>query len=157
MAYLVCFLLSIFHKSALNGTVSAHLHFAIPVIRYSVKHTLDYTITLLIPLSIPISRLHLLWLLLTSHCSLLLQLMKPSSFSSFTCLIYIYGLRLPFGLRYLSPAYPPYMPYIRFLFIKLWFRYLFFLLAPHSIKLKSPQEVCRKTIPLVNFCHKLTV
>ena len=45
MAYLVCFLLSIFHKSALNGTVSAHLHFAIPVIRYSVKHTLDYTMT----------------------------------------------------------------------------------------------------------------
>ena len=31
---------------------------------------------------------------------------KPASLSSSTCLIYIHGLRLPFGLRDFVPTYP---------------------------------------------------
>ena len=32
---------------------------------------------------------------------------KPASLSPSTCLIYAYGLRLPFGLYCFQPAYPP--------------------------------------------------
>ena len=54
---------------------------------------------------------------------------KPASLSSSTCLIYAHGLRLPLGLRCVLPAYPPCTPYIRFLSVKLRFRYPFF--SPH--------------------------
>ena len=41
-------------------------------------HTFDYTVTLFSPLAMPISKHCLLRLLLTSHSSLLLRLMRPS-------------------------------------------------------------------------------
>ena len=66
-----------FHGFALCGAVSARLRFALPAVRYSMKHTFDYTVTLFSPLAVPISKLGLLRLLLTSHSSLLLRLMKP--------------------------------------------------------------------------------
>ena len=40
---------------------------------------------------------------------------KPASLSSSTCLIYIHGLRLPFGLCCPKSAHPPCTPCIRFL------------------------------------------
>ena len=62
---------------------------------------------------------------------------KPASLSSSTCLIYACGLRLPFGLHCLWPAYPPQTPYIRFLFVRLRFRYPFFSPTPHDVNLGS--------------------
>ena len=44
-----------------------------PTVRYLLRHTFDYTVTLFSPSSTPISGLCLLWLLLTSHNSLLLR------------------------------------------------------------------------------------
>ena len=66
------------HGFALSFTVPAHLRFAIPAVRYSMEHTFDYTVTLFSPLAKPISEPCLLRLLLTSHSSLLLRLMRPS-------------------------------------------------------------------------------
>ena len=76
---------------------------------------------------------------------------KPVSLSSSTCLIYTHGLRLPFGLRCLEPAYPPYTPYIRFLFVRLRFRYPFFSPIPHGINLGSRFGVRRQLRPLWTF------
>jgi len=98
-------------------------------------------------------------LLLTSHSSLLLRYIsacetsrdKPASLSSSTCLIYAHGLRLPLGLRYVWLAYPPCTPYIRFLFVRLRFRYPFFSLAPHDVDLGSRYGVRRQLRPLWTF------
>ncbi len=65
---------------------------------------------------------------------------KPASLSSSTCLIYIHGLRLPFGLCCPKPAHPPCTPCIRFLSVKLRFRYPFFSPIPHDINLGSRLE-----------------
>ena len=137
----------------------AHLRFAFPAVRYSMGHTFDYTVTLFSPSATPISGLYLLWLLLTSHSSLLLRYFpacetsrdKPANLSSSTCLIYTHGLRLPFGLHCLAPAYPPCVPYIRFLFVRLRFRYPFFSLAPHDVDLGSRYGVRRQLRPLWTF------
>ena len=51
--------------------------------------------------------------------------------------VYAHRLRLPFGLRCLWPAYPPGAPYIRFLSVRLRFRYPFFSPTPHSANLGS--------------------
>ena len=72
---------------------------------------------------------------------------KPISLSSSTCLIYAHGLRLPFGLRCSLPAYPPYAPCIRFLFVRLRFRYPFFAPTPRSINLGSRYRVRRQLRP----------
>ena len=149
------------HGFTLSVAVSAHLRFAIPAVKHSMGHTFDYTVTLFSPLVSPISELYLLRLLLTSHSSLLLQQMRPSvrphgiskpaSLSSSTCLIYIHGLRLPFGLRCPKPAYPPCMPCIRFLSVKLRFRYPFLSPTPHDINLGSCFGVRRQLRPLWTF------
>ena len=107
----------------------------------------------------PFQDLCLLWLLLTSHSSLLLRYIpacetsrdKPASLSSSTCLIYAHGLRLPFGLRCLRSAYPPCTPYIRFLSVRLRFRYPFFSPVPHDTNLGSRYGVRRQLRPLWTF------
>ena len=66
------------HGFALSCAVPAHLRFAIPAVGYSMEHTFDYTVTLFSPLARLISEPCLLRLLLTSHSSLLLRLMRPS-------------------------------------------------------------------------------
>ena len=76
---------------------------------------------------------------------------KPVSLSSSTCLIYAHGLRLPFGLRCFRPANPPCTPYIRFLFVRLRFRYPFFSPAPHDANLGSRYGVRRQLRPLWTF------
>ena len=144
---------------ALSCAVSAHLRFALPAVRYSMEHTFDYTVTLFSPSATSISELCLLRLLLTSHSSLLLRYIsvcetsrdKPASLSSSTCLIYAHGLRLPFGLRCLWPAYPPCTPCIRFLFVRLRFRYPFFSPTPHDANLGSRYGVRRQLRPLWTF------
>ena len=72
---------------------------------------------------------------------------KPASLSSSTCLIYIHGLRLPFGLCCPKPAHPPCTPCIRFLSVKLRFRYPFFSPIPHDINLGSRFRVRRQLRP----------
>ena len=81
---------------------------------------------------------------------------KPASLSSSTCLIYAHGLRLPFGLRCLWPAYPPCTPYIRFLFVRLRLRYPFFSPTSHDVNLGSRYGGSSATTPLVDFHHRLT-
>ena len=76
---------------------------------------------------------------------------KPASLSSSTCLIYIHGLRLPFGLCCPKPAHPPCTPCIRFLSVKLRFRYPFFSPIPHDINLGSRLGVRRQLRPLWTF------
>ena len=76
---------------------------------------------------------------------------KPVSLSSSTCLIYAHELRLPFGLRCFEPAYPPCTPYIRFLFVRLRFRYPFFSPTPHDVNLGSRYGVRRQLRPLWTF------
>ena len=72
---------------------------------------------------------------------------KPASLSLSTCLIYAHGLRLPLGLRCLRSAYPPCTPYIRFLFVRLQFRYPFFSPTPHDVNLGSRYGVRRQLRP----------
>ena len=76
---------------------------------------------------------------------------KPASLSLSTCLIYAHGLRLPLGLRCLRSAYPPCTPYIRFLFVRLQFRYPFFSPTPHDVNLGSRYGVRRQLRPLWTF------
>ena len=148
-----------FRGFALSCTVPAHLRFALPAVGYSMEHTFDYTVTLFSPSATSISGLYLLWPLLTSHSSLLLRYIsacetsrdKPASLSSSTCLIYAHGLRLPFGLRCLRSAYPPCTPYIRFLSVRLRFRYPFFSPTPHDVNLGSRYGVRRQLRPLWTF------
>ena len=124
-----------------------------------MRHTLDYTVTLFSPLAKPISEPCLLRLLLTSHSSLLLRLItacetsrdKPASLSSSTCLIYAHELRLPLGLYCSLPAYPPCTPYIRFLFVRLRFRYPFFSPVPRDTNLGSCYGVRRQLRPSWTF------
>ena len=52
--------------------------FALPAVRYFMEHTYDYTVTLFSPSANSIYSVRLLWLLLTSHSSLLLRLMRLS-------------------------------------------------------------------------------
>ena len=147
------------HGFALSCAVPAHLRFTLPAVRYSMGHTFDYTVTLFGPSAMTLSNLCLLWLLLTSHSSLLLRYIsacetsrdKPASLSSSTCLIYAHGLRLPFGLRCLQSAYPPCTPYIRFLSVRLRFRYPFFSPVPHNTNLGSRYGVRRQLRPLWTF------
>ena len=73
---------------------------------------------------------------------------KPASLSSSACLIYARGLRLPFGLHCFLPAYPPRTPHIRFLFVRLRFRYPFFSPTPHGVNLGSRYGVRRQLRPL---------
>ena len=82
-------------------------------------------------------------------CSLVC--LKPASLSSSICLIYAHGLRLPLGLRCLQSACPPCTPYIRFLFVRLQFRYPFFSPTPHDVNLGSRYEVRRQLRPLWTF------
>ena len=81
---------------------------------------------------------------------------KPASLSSSTCLIYAHGLRLPFGLRCLWPAYPPCTPWyqvsIRQVTISLS-------LPPACTSRYKPWESLwgsSATTPLVDFHHRLT-
>src|SRR5699024_5461787 len=107
----------------------------------------------------PISGLCLLRPLLTSHSSLLLRYIsvcetsrdKPASLSSSTCLIYAHGLRLPFGLHCSLSAYPPCTPCIRFLFVRLRFRYPFFSPTSRGVNLGSRFGVRRQLRPLWTF------
>ena len=62
-----------------------------------------------------------------------------------------HGLRLPFGLRCLRSAYPPCTPYIRFLSVRLRFRYPFFSPVPHNTNLGSRYGVRRQLRPLWTF------
>lgn len=102
------------HGFALSCTVPAHLRFAIPAVRYSMEHTFDYTVTLFSPLATSISGLCLLRLLLTSHSSLLLRLMRPPvrpprlRCGLFPSIYLPHLLVLPatFGLRCFLPSYP---------------------------------------------------
>ena len=107
----------------------------------------------------------LLRLLLTSHSSLLLRQMrsvretsrdKPASLSSSTCLIYIHGLRLPFGLCCPKPAHPPCTPWyqisVRQATISLS------LLLAYTSRYKPWESLWSSsaTTPLVDFHHRLT-
>ena len=76
---------------------------------------------------------------------------KPASLSSSTCLIYERGLRLPLGLHCLWLAHPPCTPYIRFLFVRLRFRYPFFSPTPHDVNLGNRYGVRRQLRPLWTF------
>ena len=58
---------------------------------------------------------------------------------------------LPFGLRCLWSAYPPCTPYIRFLFVRLRFRYPFFSPTPHDVNLGSRFGVRRQLRPSWTF------
>ena len=76
---------------------------------------------------------------------------KPANLSSSTCLIYAHGLRLPFGLHCLGPVYPPCTPCIRFLFVRLRFRYPFFSPTPRDVNLGSRYGVRWQLRPLWTF------
>ena len=90
-----------FHGFALSYAVSAHLRFALPAVRYSMEHTFELHGYIVQPFgNAPFQDLCLLWLLLTSHSSLLLRYIpacetsrdKPGqSFPRSTCLIYAHG------------------------------------------------------------------
>lgn len=73
------------------------------------------------------------------------------SFRKHTRPIYAHRLRLSFGLRCPKPAYPPCRPYIRFLFVRLRFRYPFFSPTPHGVNLGSRFGVRRQLRPLWTF------
>ena len=77
----------------------------------------------------------------------------PSLVSLYPCgvMIYVYGLRLPLGLHCLWPAYPPCTPYIRFLSVRLRFRYPFFSPTPHDVNLGSRYGVRWQLRPLGTF------
>lgn len=74
------------------GSCTFRLH---PLVRYSQVHTFVCTVTLFSPLADVSVRL--LWLLLTSHCSLLLRLMRPPvrphGISTYSFLVYPPDLR----------------------------------------------------------------
>ena len=107
----------------------------------------------------PVSYTHLDVYKRQSHSSLLLRLItacetsrdKPASLSSSTCLIYAHELRLPLGLYCSLPAYPPCTPYIRFLFVRLRFRYPFFSPVPRDTNLGSCYGVRRQLRPSWTF------
>ena len=81
---------------------------------------------------------------------------KPASLSSSTCLIYAYGLRLPFGFHCFTPAYPPQTPYyqvsVRQATISLS------LLPTYTSRCKPWESLWGSlaTTPLVDFHHRLT-
>ena len=121
-----------FHGFALGCAVPAHLRFAPPAVRYSMEHTFDYTVILFSPSATPISGplptmasadFSQFVVTTVSFTACETSRDKPASLSSSTRLIYTHGLRLPLGLRCLVPAYPPCAPYIRFLFVRLRFRF----------------------------------
>ena len=148
-----------YFQPCLSVTCAFSIFIILQVPMFRMRHTFDYTVTLFGPSATPISELRLLRLLLTSHSSLLLRYIpacetsrdKPASLSSSTCLIYAHGLRLPLGLRCLRPAYPPCTPYIRFLFVRLRFRYPFFSPTPRDVNLGSRYGVRRQLRPLWTF------
>lgn len=105
----------------------------------------------------------LLWLLLTSCDSLLLWFPthktsrdKLASLSSSTCLIYLHGLRLPFGLRDFRPTYPPCRPWyqvpVRQATISLS------LLLAHTSRYEPWESLSGSsaTTPFMDFHHRLT-
>ena len=127
-----------------------------PATKWNVLQLIDCSVLRSIPITGTSS---LLRPLLTSHSSLLLRYIpacetsrdKPASLSSSACLIYTHGLRLPLGLRCLMPAYPLCAPYIRFLFVRLRFRYPFFSPIPRDTNLGSRYGVRRQLRPLWTF------
>ena len=81
---------------------------------------------------------------------------KPASLSSSTCLIYAYGLRLPFGFHCFVPACPPQTPYYQ-VSVRQATISLSLLLA--YISRCKPWELLwgsSATTPLVDFHHRLT-
>ena len=145
------------HGFALSCAVSAHLRFAIPAVRYSMKHTFDYTVQ-------PFGKARFRAMPTTAFADFSQFVVttanetvcetsrdKPVSLSSSTCLIYAHGLRLPLGLHCSMPAYPPCTPFIRFLFVRLRFRYPFFSPTPHDVNLGSRFGVRRQLRPLWTF------
>ena len=73
-----------------------------------------------------------------------------------TLLIYAYGLRLPFGLHDFWLTYPPYTPYIKFLFVRLRFRYPFFSPSLRGGQAWESLWGSSATTPLEDFPHTLT-
>ncbi len=121
-----------------------------------------YTLTSLSPFDLNCSTLpdfSVLWSLLTSHSSLLLQIplpVRPHGISRQSFLVYLpnlpnigYGCLLDFTtfcqlIRYVGLT-------IRFLFVRLRFRYCFFSPTPHDVKLASRSGVRRQLRPLWTF------
>lgn len=144
--------LSIIHR--LHNIIQMTVH----CFAYSQKHIRCNIVSLAQPFG-----LRLLWPLLTSHNSLLLQLMEPPvrshgiNFRFFLVYLLIYagGLRLSLGLRCLEPAHLPTTPHIRFLFVRIRFRYPFFSPTSHDANLGNRHGLSAAT-PLVEFHHKLT-
>ena len=125
-----------------------------------MEHTFDYTITLFSPLAKPISKPCLLRLLLTSRSLLLLRLMEPP--------VSLHGISLPVFPRlpaWFTPAgydclfdFDVYSQLIRrkrlnirFLFVRLRFRYPFFSPTPRDVNLGSRFGVRRQLRPLWTF------
>lgn len=144
--------LSIIHR--LHNIIQMTVH----CFAYSQKHIRCNIVSLAQPFG-----LRLLWPLLTSHNSLLLQLMEQPvrshgiNFRFFLVYLLIYagGLRLSLGLRCLEPAHLPTTPHIRFLFVRIRFRYPFFSPTSHDANLGNRHGLSAAT-PLVEFHHKLT-
>ena len=144
--------LSIIHR--LHNVIQMTVH----CFAYSQKHIRCNIVSLAQPFG-----LRLLWPLLTSHKSLLLQLMEPPvrshgiNFQFFLVYLLIYadGLRLPLGLRCLKPAHLPTTPLIRFQFVRIRFRYPFFSPTSHDANLGNHHGLSAAT-PLVEFHHRLT-
>ncbi len=120
------------------------------------------TFTYLSPVDLKCSALPdfpVLWPLLTSHSSLLLQIspsVRPHRISRQSFLVYLpnlptigYGCLLDFTtfsqlIRYVGLS-------IRFLFVRLRFRYCFFSPTPHGVKLASCYGVRRQLRPSWTF------
>ena len=111
-----------------------------------MEHTFDYTITLFSPLAKPISKPCLLRLLLTSRSSLLLRLMEPP--------VSLHGISLtvfPRDFDVYSQLIRRKRLNIRFLFVRLRFRYPFFSPTPRDVNLGSRFGVRRQLRPLWTF------
>ena len=149
---------------ALCGAVPAHLRFAFPAVRYSSGHTFDYTVMLFGPSATLVSMRCLLWLLLTSHGSLLLRLtkppMRPHGISLQSFLVYLPDLRSWVTVAFwtslswasLSAMYALYQVSVRQATISLS------LLLAHTSRCKPWESLwgSSATTPLVDFHHRLT-
>lgn len=73
-----------------------------------------------------------------------------------TCLIYLYRLRLPFGLHRILPAYPPYRPYYQVSVRQATCSLL--LPLTHTSRCESCKSLwgSSATTPLVDFHHSQT-
>ena len=81
---------------------------------------------------------------------------KPVGLSSSTCLIYAYGLRLPFGLHCFVSAYPPQTPYYQVSVRQVTI--LLSLLLAHTSRCKPWESLwgSSATTPLADFHRRLT-